>query len=329
MQNSQELVLMIGGNADLGLELPVQAKLGIQGQLEKRYSAERIVAEGRGEKITIEIPARVHTKYVFTWREVRKQGQISYVENGQIKTAEFDYRVRIEYSDVRAEALICPGQPEPTGVVEIPTPLAPTQSAGTVYSPGQDWTNNCISAGAWTLVPQSNVALSNGCFNQPLPGGYFTQDGKLIIRYTDALLTSQPYGFFTKLTGSSGKVTLSFDIDKLQQGRIFIGIYSGPALNNEGVAILTASGRVEDQTFTLRYAKPQLDSVTYSVVGDRGRFTVELELSPGDMDVKLQSLYNMARDIPLNFSERWLFVGYLAELGTVDVNASMNLTVQP
>ena len=110
---TQELEL----GADVGISEAAQVKL--RGDIKKRISSQVTHDEG----VTINVPSHAWQEYTIVWQEIRREGTVHYRENGELKTADYSYRIGLEFVSSSSKDLPCPGQTEamPTNTPVLPT----------------------------------------------------------------------------------------------------------------------------------------------------------------------------------------------------------------
>jgi len=103
--------------ADVGISQAAQVKLS--GEIEKRISSQLV----HDESVEINVPSHTQLEYTIVWQEVRREGTVHYRENGESKTADYSYRIGLEFVSSSSKELPCPGQTES---VPTNTPVPPT-----------------------------------------------------------------------------------------------------------------------------------------------------------------------------------------------------------
>lgn len=160
--NQKELVLSgsLGGEAGVSAAAKVQVEASIQQHFSKVTTTE----EDYREAIVIDIPARARQEYVITWREIRREGTITYAENNETKTANYSYRIGLEFVSSVARELKCDETPTPSPVPlsSTPSPIASTATP----EPPSPIANGCISSKSWRADATDQVVL-NGIVEQP------------------------------------------------------------------------------------------------------------------------------------------------------------------
>ncbi len=162
--NQKELVLSgsLGGEAGVSAAAKVQVEASIQQHFSKVTTTE----EDYREAIIIDIPARARQEYVITWREIRREGTITYTENNETKTANYSYRIGLEFVSSVAHELSCDETPTQTPVslppTDTPSPIASTA----IPEPPSPIANGCISSKSWK-ADATDQAVLNGIAEQP------------------------------------------------------------------------------------------------------------------------------------------------------------------
>ncbi len=217
---------------------------------------------------------------------------------------------------------------------EINTPL-PTVVPTEIYEPGtplpgEDWKKDCIQSQQWQIYPALMVDVdAQGCYQQPVWQSMYTRDkGFFIFAQPKALVSSEEYGFFTPLP-QKGTVHVSLDLDQIDNGQVWFGIFSGPNIHNtDGVLLVVPPGDVKSHAFALKNIfennteKDILVSRVYNNAS--GIYSLGFDLQYGSITAIVEG----ASLTPISFNsvERWLFIGYRAKLGnptngTADIQA--------
>lgn len=117
-ESSKELV--INGGIEGEVAIPFTAKAQLEGGVETHLKSLNKETIGHQESALIEIPAHAQQEYAITWREIYRQGEISYVEDGQTKVATFSARIGVELVKTTVRDLGCP---EKVASSQLSTPI--------------------------------------------------------------------------------------------------------------------------------------------------------------------------------------------------------------
>jgi hypothetical protein len=194
---------------------------------------------------------------------------------------------------------------------------------------GTDWTNTCIADYNWTVYSSSDFPElpkdESDCYAQPILEVFYTRDnGLYILAHHQALTSSQYYGLFTPLP-QSGNVSFTLDLDVIDNGQVWVGIFESPNPSSSGVMLAAPAGNVQEQAFALK-DMPGGKNVQVSKIFQNpdGKYTMGFKLELGAIIANVESI-DMTR-IPFTPRTRWLFLGYRAKLdnpldGTTDIQA--------
>jgi hypothetical protein len=226
-------------------------------------------------------------------------------------------------------------------IVEATDTAVDTQNPSCVYnhncSVGTDWANTCIADYNWTVYSSSDFPElpkdQSDCYAQPILEVFYTRDnGLYILAHHQALTSSQYYGLFTPLP-QSGEVSLSLDLDVIDNGQVWVGIFESPNPSSSGVMLAAPAGNVREQAFALK-DMPGGKNVQISKIFQNpdGKYTMGFKLELGAIIANVEGI-SMTR-IPFTPRTRWLFLGYRAKLddpldGTTDIQALFtNLSIR-
>ena len=109
--NQQELVLKASAAAEAGISQ--LAKLKLEGAIEQHFASSSASGQGHQEGVVIEVPPRTQQEYTIIWREIRREGTVQYVENGESKAIDYSYRIGLELVSSTVRDILCTGQEKP------------------------------------------------------------------------------------------------------------------------------------------------------------------------------------------------------------------------
>jgi len=228
--------------------------------------------------------------------------------------------------------------PGPTTSPSYPTepiisPTADTQDAACTLThncpAGQDWVNNCIAGYDWTIYSSSDFSEvprdDSECYSQPILNVFYTNDsGLFILAQPTALTSSKDYGLFTLLS-QSGNVSVTLDLNRIDNGQVWFGIFEKPDARSTGVLLVVPPGDVRQQAFALK-TMPNESRVEVSRIFQNpdGRYSLNFELELGSIIASVEGV--SMTPIPFTPRSRWLFIGYRAKLddltnGTANIQA--------
>ncbi len=196
----------------------------------------------------------------------------------------------------------------------------------TPYFPGDDWLYGCVST-KWKIYPNSvtTVINSDNCYQEPivLTGSYFVSGQQLSMLMSAPIRSAETFGLFTQLP-SSGQVELTVDLDELENGEIWVGIFSKPDPNSSGLMLLIPPGNIKNSVFSLREMPSGFQKyITGPYYTDYGIYKLRFFFSAGSLSFGV-NFRNYTEQYPLAFSEKWLFIGYRAKTGNNDIEASFS-----
>jgi hypothetical protein len=234
-----------------------------------------------------------------------------------------------------------PASPVPTIVTDTPLPPVVMISTATYMSgvpaAGEDWKEDCIQSQQWKVYPMVAVDVdAQGCYQQPVWQSMYTRDeGLSIFAQPKALVSSEEYGFFTPLP-QKGTVNISLDLDKIENGQVWFGVFSDPSVHDtDGVLLVAPPGDTRSHAFALKDISKnntEKDIVVSKVYNSpSGVYRLGFNMQYGSITAVVEDA--SLTPIPFTSVERWLFVGYRAKLsvsnGTADIQALFsNLVIE-
>ncbi len=196
-----------------------------------------------------------------------------------------------------------------------------------VCSPGEDWEHECISS-RWVVYPLLDIPIDeDGCYQQPIWKHIFTIDGNLtILAQHKSMISSEVYGIFTQLPQSS-EVRLTLDLDLVQNGDVWVGVFATTDIDSEGVMIVAPPGKVEERAFAIKgMPKGENIELTDKFLNPDGTYSIGFNVYNGAVSAVIEN--KQFQTIGFTSNQRWLFIGYRAKLeqdnGTANITATFS-----
>ncbi|MCL4275683.1 MAG: hypothetical protein KJZ77_17560 [Anaerolineales bacterium] len=175
----------VGGEVSLSAVAKAQLQMTVQQKFASIYTAEN----GYLMKFDFVVPAQKHQEFTLVWREVRREGVINYMENGESKSANYSYRVGLEFEASNTKDVGCP---TPTPAPEGPPTAIPTETPIPIpdegeTSGGNNLSDACIYTGTWGVYSSDPEALgkishsTDGCYNLGAIGIFPDKGGVLRV----------------------------------------------------------------------------------------------------------------------------------------------------
>lgn len=218
-----------------------------------------------------------------------------------------------------------PGEPTSTPAPPTETPVPPT---ATPIPIGSDWSNGCIST-LWVPYPASNQAASDGCYSQPVDV-FFAGDGRLSFLYDGRLSSAEVHGLFAPLP-SSGSVDLQVYLRELKGGNMWMGVFAEPTLTSKGLLMTIPSGDVNRRPF-VQWDMPGPVKVLDTVFFQQNPPVYSIRFEFNNLSVRAVAMRNAfaSNNVPVQSTQKWLFVGFQAVNGTNRIEADFfNLVIGP
>ncbi len=163
------------------------------------------------------------------------------------------------------------------------------------------------------------------CYAQPILDVFYTKDnGLYVLAQPKALQSSRDHGLFTELP-QSGKVSFTLDLNRIENGQIWIGVFEKADVDSAGVLLVAPPGEVCRQAFALK-TMPTGQRIEVSKIFENheGKYAIGFELEYGSIIAQVEGV--AMTPIPFTPRTRWLFLGYRAKLddpenGTADIQA--------
>lgn len=230
--------------------------------------------------------------------------------------------------------------PVPTDTVpagdptSTPEPDTPTPEATFTPAPpeiGSDWRNGCISV-LWKPYPADiPVTENDGCLVEPV-NLFFAADGRLTFLVSRRFEDTQVFGMFAPLP-ANGSVSISTFLRSLQDGEIWMGIFSEPDVESQGMIIVIPPGNVRQRVLVQKTMPGQAEvQTTASFSKDPPVYDVVFEFNNGAVTTRILSdtVFNAVPVPAGSTGQQWFFVGYQVKRGNNRIDAEfLNLFMQP
>jgi len=217
---------------------------------------------------------------------------------------------------------VLPGEPTSTPApTDTPAP-EPTEVPPVAI--GQDWAQGCISS-LWKPYSSNGpveVIVNDGCLSQPI-FSFFANGGKLSFVNESRLSSAEVQGMFAPLP-AEGTVSIYTSLKDLKTSDIWVGIFSDPSIDSEGLLMTIPSGSASERPLVF-WEMPGLEKITTTASINQGSgYGVRFEFSAGS--VRAVALPNVfaTNTYPVTSVQKWLFIGYQAKNGTNRIEASFS-----
>ncbi|MGZ9222808.1 MAG: hypothetical protein ACXW4Q_11935 [Anaerolineales bacterium] len=216
------------------------------------------------------------------------------------------------------------GDPSSTPAPDTPTP-EPTFTPA-LPKIGEDWANDCISE-VWIPFPSVDTTVTNGCRSQPIHS-LFAANGRLEFVIQGRFDNTEQYGMFAPLP-ANGTASIDMFLTTLQDGEVWVGVFSAPDLNSQGMIMVIPPGDVKNRLLVQKAMPGQAEmQSTASFAQSSAIYNVVFEVGNGSVTTRIMR-DTVFDPVPINSAQQWLFVGYQVKKGNNRMQAAfLNLLVQ-
>lgn len=226
-----------------------------------------------------------------------------------------------------------PGEPTSTPA-PTDTPTPPPTATFTEVPPvaiGEDWKQGCISS-LWQPYSSKEpveAIVKDGCLSQPVKE-FFASNGRLSFIYESRLSSAEVHGLFAPLPVSEGTLSLYVNLKDLNTSDIWIGVFSAPSIDSQGLLMTIPSGPVGNRPFVV-WQMPRLDKITTTQPLNQGfGYGVRFEFTSGSVRAVILPNVFATNTFSVPSNEKWVFIGYQAKNGTNRIEASFfDLAINP
>ncbi|MCK6540095.1 MAG: hypothetical protein L6Q26_08550 [Anaerolineales bacterium] len=196
---------------------------------------------------------------------------------------------------------------------------------------GEDWKQGCISS-LWQPYSSKGpveAIVKDGCLSQPVEV-FFASSGRLTFLYESRLSSAEVHGFFAPLPVSEGSVSLYVSLRDLNTSDIWIGVFSAPSIDSQGLLMTIPAGPTSARPFSA-WQMPRMERITTTQTLNQGSgYGVRFEFTTGSVRAVVLPNVFATTALPAPSSQKWLFVGYRANNGTNRIEASFfDLSIKP
>jgi hypothetical protein len=211
------------------------------------------------------------------------------------------------------------------------TPAPDTSTPEPTFTPappkiGEDWANDCISE-VWIPFPSVDTTITNGCRSQPIHS-LFAANGRLEFVIQGRFDNTEQYGMFAPLP-ANGTTSIDMFLTTLQDGEVWVGVFSAPDLNSQGMIVVIPPGDVKNRLLVQKTMPGQGEiQSTASFPQSSAIYNVVFEVGNGSVTTRIMR-DTVFEPVPINSAQQWLFVGYQVKKGNNRMQAAfLNLLVQ-
>jgi hypothetical protein len=220
--------------------------------------------------------------------------------------------------------------PRPTDTVaagdatSTPAPDTPTPLPTSTPQPpalAEDWANGCISA-RWQAVPAGNQPLQeNGCLQQPV-GDFSVSNGRLVFLVNRRFSGAEVNGMFAPLPSQEGEVSLKVDLDVLDKGEIWMGVFSQPSIDSAGVVTYIPPGDIQKRLLVVLTLPGNTKNQTQQYNLSNPVYDVKFKYSVSSVVVSAMNDTTVFNPIGVASAQKWLFLGYRSGNNLNNIGAS-------
>jgi hypothetical protein len=213
---------------------------------------------------------------------------------------------------------VAAGEPTSTPAPDTPTP----EPTFTPQPPalGADWVNDCISA-LWQAVPASDqVQQVNGCLQQPV-GDFSTSNGQLKFLVSRRFNGVEIHGLFAPLPSREGEVSLKTDLNVVDKGEIWMGVFAEPSIDSAGVVMYIPPGDIQKRLLVMLTlpGKTKNDTPQYNAVD--AVYDVQFKYDASSVTVSVMNGQTELNPVGVASGQKWLFIGYRTGNGVNNIGA--------
>lgn len=317
---SKELTLGVSGVMEA--EIPEAAKLGIEAEIKNQFASEKTMVLEDSLVASFDVPGNSRTSITFFFREVLREGEVSYTSTGQTYSTGYSYRVSLESAGWQVEELSC---------------VSDGQQSPTLPSIGSGMCGDGFDASIWTPVSTDEYFVPGSVAScwQLEKYGLTMINGALSILESDGGKANW-YGVAQPVSPNAD-IRLNVHLEKLEGAQIWIGFLESPNRFSNGKFLRikvadpsrpnykSAFDIVEMHAESPGYPLPMFANVFDP--NDSGNYTIHMKIDSNRLSIWLNNSPKKAFPV-FELLERYLFIGYLSSM-QIDIDVRVdNIQIQ-
>lgn len=212
---------------------------------------------------------------------------------------------------------------------ETPSPV-PTQTPVPPVPLGEDWSKGCIST-LWVAHPSSiqPVDRGDGCWREPVSvfSAEFGDLDFLGVRQNGQ--GEEVFGLFALLP-ESGTVTFTVRLRDLTNADLWMGVFSEPDVNSEGLLMTILNGDVRKRSIIQKDASNYVTILGSKALDQGNGYSISFAFEP----LHVRSIVNpsvfVTYPFPLQTEQKWLFLGFKGLRGAYRIEGTfLNFELKP
>lgn len=301
---SKELTLGVSGVMEV--DIPEAAKIGIETEIRNQFTSEKTILLEDSLVASFDVPGNAKKSITFFFREILREGQVSFTSNGQTQSTGYSYRINLESAGWQVEELSC---------------VSGTQQSPTLPSIGTGMCGNGFDAFVWTPVSTDEyfIPVSVASCWQLEKYGLTMSNGALSILESDGGKANW-YGV-TQPVSPTADIRMEVHLGKMKGAQIWIGFLESPASFSIGKFLRikladparpsyqSAFDIVEMQAEYPMYPLPLFSNIFDP--NDSGNYVIRMKIDTNRLSIWLNN--SPAKAFPvIELLERYFFIGYLS-----------------
>lgn len=220
--------------------------------------------------------------------------------------------------------------PKPTDTVPAgdatSTPAPATATIEPSFTPappalGEDWANDCISS-LWQPVPASiQTQQENGCLQQPV-GDFSVSNGQLVFLVNRRFNGVEVDGMFAPLPAKEGQVSLKVDLNVLDKGEIWMGIFEKPSIDSAGVVMYIPPGDIQKRVLVMLTLPGNTKNQTSQYSQSNAVYDVKFKYNVSSVTASAMTDRTVFNPVGIASAQKWLFIGYRSGSSVNNIGAS-------
>jgi hypothetical protein len=206
------------------------------------------------------------------------------------------------------------------------TPAPDTQTPAPTLTPqppalAEDWANDCISA-LWQAVPASvQTQQEDGCLQQPV-GDFSTSNGRLTFLVNRRFSGAEVNGMFAPLPSREGEVSLKVDLNVLDKGEVWMGVFASPSIDSPGVVMYIPPGDIQKRSLVMLTLPGNTKNQTQQYNPSNAVYDVKFQYNVSSVKASVMNGSTEFNPVAVASAQKWLFIGYRSANSVNNIGAS-------
>lgn len=172
------------------------------------------------------------------------------------------------------------------------------------------------------MIPAGiQTQAENGCLQQPV-GDFSISNGRLVFLVNRRFNGAEVNGLFAPLPSKEGEVSLKVDLDVLDKGEIWMGVFAQPSVDSAGVVVYIPPGDIQKRLLVMLTLPGNTKSQTQQYNLSNPVYDAKFKYNASSVTVSVMNDSTEFNPVGVASAQKWLFVGYRSGNSLNNIGAS-------